>query len=165
MTTSQADPTTAPDQDLSNEAIADQVVDEMTDNNLVEVLETVISSLDSDNTAMVSQTNDGYVWKFNYGSVEVFVQLTGLSDDDTMTVWASVMKLPAKDEAQLTRQLLEMNWLDTLEARFGIVDDQIVVLSRRTLADLSAGEISRAVTIVATVADDNDELLLEKYGA
>lgn len=133
-------------------------------NSVVEVIETVIDSLDSEQTAMVSQGESGYVWKFKYGTVEVFVQLSGVSDEDTLTVWAAVLKLPARDEAQLTRQLLEMNWLNTLEARFAIFDSQVVVLSTRTLEDLSPAEISRAVTIVATIADENDEPLIEKFG-
>lgn len=152
--------------DQTSENVAEEVVEEMTENNLIEVLETVISSLDSDNSAMVSHSKDGaYVWKFKYGTVEVFVQLSGRSEEDMLTVWASVLKLPAKDEAGLMRHLLEMNWQSTLEARYGIVNNEVVVLSSRTLADLSPGEISRAVTIVATIADDNDELLQQKYGA
>lgn len=133
--------------------------------NLVDVIETVIDSLDSDNTAMVNHSDGGHIWKFKYGTVEVFVQLAGTSDDDTLTVWASVLKLPAKDEPQLTRQLLENNWLTTLEARFAIFNGEIVVVSTRTLADLSPGEVSRAITIVATIADENDEPLQAKFGA
>jgi Putative bacterial sensory transduction regulator len=135
-----------------------------TPTSVVEVIETVIASLDSEQSAMVSQGEGGHVWKFKYGTVEVFVQLSGVSDTDTLTVWAAVLKLPARDEAQLTRQLLEMNWLTTLEARFAIFDQQVVVLSSRTLEDLSPAEISRAVTIVATIADENDEPLIEKFG-
>jgi len=71
------------------------------------------------------------VWKFRYGSVEVFVQLTGLADEDTFTVWSSVLKLPANDEVRLMRHL-EMNWSGTFEACFGIFNDQVVVLSTRT---------------------------------
>lgn len=133
--------------------------------NLVEVIETVIASLDHDRTAMVNHSNGGYVWKFKYGTIEVFVQLTGLSDEDTLTVWAAVLQLPAQDEAGLTRSLLEMNWASTLEARFAIFNNEVVVLSTRALADLSPGEISRAITIVATLADENDESLQTKFGA
>ena len=114
---------------------------------------------------MVSHTQEGYLWKFKYGSIEVFVQLTGVSDQDTLTVWASVLHLPAKDETRLMRQLLEMNWSDTFEACFGIFDDQVVVLSTRTLAELSPGEISRLITVVATIADENDEALQSEFGA
>ncbi|MBD2018715.1 YbjN domain-containing protein, partial [Leptolyngbya sp. FACHB-36] len=34
-----------------------------------------------------------------------------------------------------------------------------------TLADLSPSEISRAITIVATLADDNDDALQSQFGA
>jgi Putative bacterial sensory transduction regulator len=132
--------------------------------NHEQVIETVIASLDSDDTAMVSRTEGGAIWKFKYGTVEVFVQLTGLTEEDTFTVWASVIKLPAKNEAQLTRKLLEMNWSVTFEARFAIVESDVVVVTTRSLAELSAGEISRAITVVATIADNHDEALQAEYG-
>lgn len=156
--------TTQPE-NLSSQTVADAAVEEMTVNHVVDVIETVIASLDSDNTAMVSRSGGGSVWKFKYGTVEVFVQLTGESTEDMLTVWSTVLKLPAKDEPQLLRELLEQNWQATLEARYGIVNHEVVVLTSRTLADLAPGEISRAITIVATLADDNDELLQQKYGA
>ncbi|MBF2027167.1 MAG: YbjN domain-containing protein [Oscillatoriales cyanobacterium C42_A2020_001] len=148
-----------------SDAIADQIVDDETANNLVGVIETVIASLDSENTAMVNRSEAGHVWKFKYGTIEVFVQLTGLGDEDTLTVWSAVLKLPVKNEPKLMRQLLERNWSSTLEARFGIVNDEIVVVTNRSLADLSPGEISRAITIVATIADESDEPLQEEFGA
>jgi hypothetical protein len=132
--------------------------------SLVEVIETVIASLDSGQTAMVNRSEEGHLWKFKYGTVEVFVQLTGLSEEDTLMVWAAVLKLPAKDEPKLMRQLLEKNWSDTLEARFGIVNDQVVVITNRSIADLSPGELSRAITIVATIADESDEPLIAEFG-
>ena len=117
------------------------------------------------NSAMVNHTEEDYLWKFNYGSVEVFVQLTGESDEDSLTIWSPVLKLPAKDEAGLMRKLLEMNWTDTFEASFAIVDNQVVVQAQRTVAELSPGEISRAITLVATIADDNDETLQTQFGS
>jgi hypothetical protein len=132
--------------------------------NYEEIIETVIASLQEDQSAMVSQGEGGYVWKFKYGSVEVFVQLRGLTDEDELTVWAKVMQLPAKDEAGLMRKLLEMNWANTLEARFAVVDNQVVVCAKRTLAGLSPAEVSRNITIVATIADDNDEALQAQFG-
>ncbi len=130
-----------------------------------EVIETVISSLDQDNTAMVSHTDAVSLWKFQYGSVEVFVKLTGESDDDLLTVWSSVLKLPIRDEAGLMRRLLEMNWSRTFETCFSLQENQILVSAQRTVADLYPGEISRIITLVATIADDNDELLQEEFGA
>ncbi|HHP7244726.1 MAG TPA: YbjN domain-containing protein [Elainellaceae cyanobacterium] len=133
--------------------------------NLVEMIETVISSVENDQSAMVSHTDGGHLWKFGYGTVEVFVQLTGLTEEDSFTVWSNLLTLPAKDEPQLMRKLLEMNWAETFEARFGIFGDQIVISSMRAVADISPGEVSRLITIVATIADEQDEILQSKFGA
>lgn len=157
--------TSYPETQTNNELV-NQLIAETTSMNHVEVIENVIDSLEQDDSAMVSHTPEGgYLWKFKYGSVEVFVQLTGKSDEDTITIWSVVLKLPAKDEPRLLRYLLELNCSSTFEARFGIIDNQVVVISTRTLAELSPGEVSRLITIVATIADDNDEALQSEYGA
>lgn len=147
---------------LSNLASASSEEDTL---DHVEVIETVISSLEQDSSAMVSHTDEGHLWKFKYGSVDVFVQLTGESDSDALTVWSPVLTLPAKEESKLMRHLLEMNCGETLEACFGISGNQVVVLASRILQDISPAEISRLMTIVATIADDNDEALVAEFGA
>lgn len=161
----QTDPESVLTQSVSSDELVDKFLQEANRSNYVELIETVIDSLEQDDSAMVNESDAGHVWKFKYGSVEVFVQLTGETDDDLLTVWSPVMNLPAKNEPQLTRKLLEMNWLGTFEARFGIFNNQIVVLTTRTLAGISPGEISRVITIVATIADDNDESLQAEFGA
>ncbi len=165
MTIQEPNPETVNTESLSTaDIVTTELVEDVATVNHVEIIETVISSLDQEDTAMVSQNEDGYLWKFKYGSVEVFVQLTGATDDDTFTVWSAVLQLPAKNESQLMRKLLEMNWSDTFESCFAIVDNQIVVLSSRTVAELAPGEISRAITVVATIADDNDDALQAEFG-
>lgn len=163
MMTNQPDAQTVSTESLSSDELVNKLIEETTHNNYVDVIQTVIGSLDQDNTAMVNHSDNGYVWKFKYGSVEVFVQLTGTTDEDTFTVWASVLKLPVKNEAQLMRKLLEMNWGETFESRFAIVEEQIVAVASRTVAELSPGEISRTITIVATIADNNDEILQSEF--
>ncbi|MBH8575487.1 YbjN domain-containing protein [Nostocaceae cyanobacterium CENA369] len=151
---------------LSDSEFVNELIAETTSINHVEVIENVIDTLEQDDSAMVSHTPEGsYLWKFKYGSVEVFVRLSGKSDEDTITVWSAVLKLPAKDEPKLMRHLLELNCSSTFEARFGIIENQVVVISTRTLAELSPGEVSRLITIVATIADDNDEALQSEFGA
>lgn len=132
--------------------------------NHIDVIETVIGSLDSNDSAMVNHSEGGHLWKFQYGSAEVFVQLSGVTDEDTLTVWSVVLQLPAKNEAELAKKLLTMNWQDTLEARFAILENQIVIVASRSVADMEAGEVSRSITIVATTADNNDDLLQAEYG-
>ena len=151
-------------QSITSEQVINNLVEEATSSH-IDVIQTVIASLEQDNSAMVSQTDSNYLWKFKYGSVEVFVQLSGLTDEDTIAVWAKVLNLPTTNDAGLMRKLLEMNWNNTFEACFGIDKEQVVVLSSRTLAELSPGEISRIITIVATIADDNDEALHAEFGA
>lgn len=138
--------------------------DAMTSSPL-EVIETVISSLEQDGSAMVNHSEDGHLWKFKYGSVDVFVQLSGETDEDTLTVWSPVHKLPVQNESAMMRKLLEMNCGNTFEACFGLLDDSVVVFSARTLMDINPSEISRLMTIVASIADDNDEELLKNYPA
>ncbi|VEP12132.1 conserved hypothetical protein [Hyella patelloides LEGE 07179] len=146
------------EENLSNEEL---FVEEYSSHQ--EVIETVISSLDLDKTAMVNHGEEGSLWKFQYGSVEVFVQLTGETDDDLLTVWATVLKLPAKDEPGLMRKLLEMNWSATFETCFSIQDNIVVVSAQRSVADMYPGEVSRIITLVANIADDNDEILQEEF--
>ncbi|MHC5937356.1 YbjN domain-containing protein [Nostoc sp.] len=149
----------------SNESV-NQLIAERTSINHVEVIENVIDSLEQDDSAMVSHTPEGgHLWKFKYGSVQVFVQLNGTTDEDTITVWSAVLNLPAKDEPKLMRYLLELNCSSTFEARFGIIENRVVVISTRTLAELSPGEVSRLITVVATIADNNDEALQSEFGA
>lgn len=165
MTSYQPDAETVVTESMSSEELINNLVEDTTSNNHVEVIETVIASLQQGDSAMVSSSQEGHLWKFQYGSVEVFVQLTGETDEDTFKAWSSILKLPTKDDAQLMRRLLEMNWSDTFEACFGIYDQQIVVLSSRSVAELSPGEVSRLITVVATIADDNDEALQSEFGA
>ncbi|MEL6327074.1 MAG: YbjN domain-containing protein [Cyanobacteria bacterium J06626_23] len=130
----------------------------------VDVIETVIDSLDQDDSAMVSHDDeDGYLWKFKYGTVDVYVQLTGTTDEDTLTVWSPVLKLPVQHQEKLLHSLLEMNCGNTFEACFGISNQEVLILASRILADINPGEISRLITIVASIADEQDEPLQAQY--
>lgn len=133
--------------------------------NYTDVIETVISSLDQYNNILVSTSPDGHLWKFKYGSVDVYIQLTGSTEDDTFTVWAPVLQLPVQNETHLMRKLLELNWLRTFEARFSIFNQQVVTVTSRSVADLSPGEISHLITLVATIADDHDDGLQAEFPA
>ena len=146
------------------EANINELTEAQTSLSYIEEIETVIASMAEEQKVMVAQNEAGHLWKFKYGTVDVYIRLTGETDDDTLTVWSYVLKLPAKNEPELMRRLLQMNWLSTMESHFAIVDNQIVVVATRTVAELSPGEISRAITIVANLADENDEPLAEEFG-
>jgi len=160
---SNADPA-AQDDDPAAASVSAELASAEAQTSHREQIETVIAALEQDDSAMVNHGSEAYLWKFRYGSVEVLVRLTGEGDGDTLTVWSPVLSLPARDEARLMRQLLELNWSDTFEACFSIFNQQAVVAINRTNAGLTPGEISRAITLVATVADDNDERLQAEFG-
>jgi hypothetical protein len=129
--------------------------------NHMETIQTVIAGMDPDKTALVNQTNT--TWKFSYGSVEVVVNITGEDPRDTFTVFANVLSFPVKNEQDLLKYLLEKNATDTFEARFALQNDQVLVLASRSVEDLSAAEISRIITVVASIADKYDEELQTKF--
>ncbi len=150
-------------QPLNSEPTTEDLMEQGTPISIAEEIETVIAGLANEQKVMVGHGEAGHVWKFQYGSAEVFVQLTGDTDDDTLAVWSPVLQLPAKNEEQLLRTLMEMNWLSTYESHFAIMENQVVVLSNRTLAGINPSEISRLITIVATIADDNDDNLQAEF--
>lgn len=133
--------------------------------NYTDIIETVISSLDQHNNVLVNSSEDGHIWKFKYGSVDVLIQLTGSSEDDSFTVWSPVLQLPVQNETHLMRKLLELNWLSTFEAHFSMFNQQVVAVTSRSVADLSPGEISHLITLVATIADDHDDELQAEFPA
>lgn len=130
-----------------------------------DVVETVISGMAQENSALVQQNDEGTIWKFTYGSVAVLVQLTGEGDNDLFRVWADVLPLPVNDEKALLQEVMQLNWSETFEACFALKDNTLITLHQRTVADLSPSEISRAITLVATIADDHDDRLKEKYAS
>jgi len=149
----------------SSAELTQQSTEDLTPVNHHDVVETVISGMAQENSALVQQNEQGTIWKFAYGSVEVLVQLTGEGDNDLFRVWADVLTLPVKDETALLKEVMELNWSETFEACFALRENSLVTVHQRTVADLSPSEISRAITLVATMADDHDDRLKEKYGA
>ena len=52
---------------------------------------------------MVNHSEEGHTWKFQYGSVDVYVQLSGETEEDMFTTWSPVHKRPVHNEAVLMR--------------------------------------------------------------
>ncbi|MGQ9836474.1 MAG: YbjN domain-containing protein [Cyanobacteriota bacterium] len=127
----------------------------------VEIISAVISTLKED--AAYENHEQGHTWKFTYGTVNVFVHLSGESAEDTLAVWSPVLTLPVAEPAKLMQKLLEKNWVDTLEARFCIWNNQVILNHYRSLEEITAREISRAITIVASLADEHSKPLQAEF--
>jgi len=149
-------------QNIMNPEIDVAIVDDLSPvSSFAEIIQTVITGMDSEKTAVVNQTND--TWKFKYGSIEVVVNITGDQPTDTFTVLSTVLAFPVKDESRLLKLLLEKNASETFEAHFAIQNDQVIVIASRSVEDLSAAEISRLITIVSAIADTNDDKLIAEF--
>ena len=136
---------------------------EIPQQSFTEIIETVITTLSNDATQLEIAAPQK-AWRFHYGTVEVYVYLTGITSEDTLIVWSPVITLPVKDEVGLMRFLLSQNGTNaTMESAFCIQEGRVNLSITRTLTDLNPSEISRAITIVASIADEFDELLLEKF--
>jgi len=142
-------------------AVIDADLGQISNSNYAETIQTVISGMDADQSAVVNQTND--TWKFKYGTVEVIVNITGDQPTDTFTVISKVLSYPVKDELKLLKLLLEKNASETFEAQFAIQNDDVIVMASRIVEDLSPAEITRLITIVAAIADTNDEPLIAEF--
>ncbi|GAB4216993.1 MAG: hypothetical protein OHK0012_20370 [Synechococcales cyanobacterium] len=127
------------------------------------LIATAITTLTSD--PIYENHTAGHTWKFTYGTVQVFVHLTGESPSDILTVWASVLPLPVKKQMELLEALLMKNWSETLEARFCLWNDQVVLNHTRSLDGLNVSEMTRAITVVATLADEYDEVLAAEFNS
>ncbi|MEN9239427.1 MAG: YbjN domain-containing protein, partial [Thermostichales cyanobacterium SZTDM-1c_bins_54] len=73
---------------------------------------TAISALTSD--PIYENHQSGHTWKFTYGTVTVYVHLSGEASSDIFTVWAPVLNLPVSKQEALYATLLEKNWSETL---------------------------------------------------
>ncbi|MEN9209969.1 YbjN domain-containing protein [uncultured Thermosynechococcus sp.] len=140
---------------------ADAILEAQEPLRYVEIVSAVVSSLKED--VAYENHEQGHTWRFTYGTVDVFVHLSGESAEDTLAVWSPVLTLPVAEPAKLMQKLLEKNWTDTLEARFCIWNNQVILNHYRTLEEITASEISRAITIVASLADEYDEPLQAEF--
>jgi len=140
-----------------------EMTEEIPQSSFTEIIETVITTLSEDPHQLEIEAPQK-AWRFHYGTAEVSVYLTGQTVDDALIVWSPVLALPVRDEVGLMRYLLEKNWWsETMEANFCLRDNQVILTTSRTLTDLDPGEVSRAITIVASLADEYDEILVEKF--
>ncbi len=130
------------------------------------IQEQIVAAISSlTDTPIYENHQSGHTWKFTYGTVTVYVHLSGEASSDVFTVWAPVLNLPVKKQEALYAALLEKNWSETLEARFCVWNEQVILNHTRSLDGLNVSEITRAITVVATLADEYDEPLAAEFNS
>lgn len=84
----------------------------------------------------------------------------------TLRVAAPVVRLPAAEHrAALFQHLLELNARELVGAAFGLLGDEVIVVSERPLRDLDASEVDAAIRGVGRLADTWDDTLAGRFEA
>jgi len=100
------------------------------------------------------------VWKFKRGSASLAITLS----EYFVSTESVIFQVPQQNREKLFRYLLEKNFMETLEAKFALQDDDISVVYNRSTDGLDKSEISRMIDVVSRLADKYDDLLIEKFG-
>lgn len=134
------------------------------------LIEQTIKSLGIDPEATRVSAGEGRTaYALKRGSASILVVLhpprTG-EPDGTVRFVAPVIRLPApSDRPALFQRLLELNGGELLGVAFGIVGDEVVVLSERSVRDLDASEVDATLRAVGRVADRYDDALAKEFRA
>jgi len=134
------------------------------------LVEQTIKTLGIDPAATrVSAAEGSAAYALKRGSASILVVLHPPRDgepDGTIRVVAPVIRLPAPDRRPaLYQRLLELNGGELLGVAFGIVGNDVVVLSERSVRDLDESEVGATLRAVGRVADRYDDALAREFGA
>lgn len=113
-----------------------------------------LGKLEIDNTCTLIQ-----------GNAKVRVSVN--EQDDLLSVSSPLLTAPQRNLLPFFRKLLALNFKDTCDAAFALMDDEdrVVLRYSRPLSKLDFEEFERAVKGVAEVADKYNDMLAEEFGA
>jgi hypothetical protein len=103
---------------------------------------------------------------FRFGSVRCRAAIIEEEGHFFLHADAYVMDLPSDAEliVPLMRELLELNLVLRGAVRVGISDEAVIAMAIRPLIEMDHDEFTSCISSVMNVADQIDDLLLEKYG-
>lgn len=135
----------------------------------IELVEQSLRALGLDPAAAKTGGEGGVAsYALRRGSARVIVVVHPPTEQrpGSLRVAAPVVKLPSGDQrAALFQHVLELNAREVVGAAFGLVGDEIVVVSERPLRDLDASEVDATIRGVGRLADTWDDALATRFGA
>jgi hypothetical protein len=102
-------------------------------------------------------------WRFNKGSIEIYVSLVEIGGEYYVNVAAPVMAVPESRREEFFERLLEEN-AQRIAVKFSLRDAVVWLEINREMRGLGFDEARRALVRVAEVADELDEVLVNEYG-
>jgi hypothetical protein len=133
----------------------------------VVTIETVLEGLGVEVAAARLQTTDGSTaWKVMRGSAEVLVFVNPARDGGPafLRVVSPIWRMPSSDDPKILRALLEMNARDLFGTAFGLMDDDVVLVSERGIRDLDVSEVSDILENIGAAGDYFDDKLVREFG-
>lgn len=108
----------------------------------------------------------GASYALRRGSARVFVAVHPGNEQrpGSLRVAAPVVKLPPGDRrAALLQHVLELNARELVGAAFGLIGEEVVVVSERALRDLDASEVDATIRGVGRLADTWGDALATRF--
>jgi len=133
----------------------------------VRILQDVLRKLGLDpNGAKVREEAGTVAWGVMRGSAQVLLMATTSDKGVWVRAIAPVVKIPAASEAklQLYARLLDLNAKTMRNAAFGVLNDNVVIVSERPAEGLDAGEVEQILKHVGATADHYDDAFEKEYG-
>ena len=130
------------------------------------LLEEVLRKLGLDpTTSRVRADGDTIAWGVWRGSAQVLLMATKGERGVWVRAIAPVVKLPPEDRRlALYARLLDLNAKAMRNAAFGVLNDNVVVVSERPEEGLDAREVEQMFKHVGAMADHYDDLLSREHG-
>ncbi len=131
------------------------------------LIETVIRDHGSDpDKNQVSATEGGAAWALLFGSAAVMIALNPSSGKQSarIRIVSPVVKIGGELNPELLRRLLELNGTTLPGVSFGLVNDEIVLVSERSIRGLDRPEVEETIAMIGYYADKYDDLLVLEFG-
>jgi hypothetical protein len=114
----------------------------------------------------VSATEGGVAWALRFGSAAVMIALNLGEEgrDGRMRIVSPIVKLPDDPSPEVFRELLELNGTKLPGVAFGLVGDEVVLVSERSLRGLDRSEVEETLGLIGHYADEYDDLLVDDFG-
>ena len=107
--------------------------------------------------------DEQHFWRFNKGSVEIYLSLLEIGGEYYVNVAAPIMAVPESRREEFFERLLKEN-AQRIAVKFSVRGAIVWLEINREMKGLGFDEAHRALVRVAEVADELDEVLVNEYG-
>ena len=136
----------------------------------VKVVESVLGGFGLDpNRSRLNTTDGSTAWSVLRGSAEVLIFLNPAQNNgpNFMRCVSPIWRLPQGTPDQLNaimRKLLELNGRELFGCAFGLMRDDVVLVSERVCKDMDRGEVEDILRNIGATGDHFDDWLVTQFG-